>query len=45
MKLIVIEEKDIEHPCQFEDNVLEQMRDQEEELRKQLQGKKNNFIL
>lgn len=43
MKLIVTEAKDTEQIYQFEVNELEQMRVQDEELKKLLQVRKNNF--
>ena len=45
MKLIVIEEKDIEIVYRFVVNVPEQMRDHDGVLRKQSQVRKNNITL
>jgi hypothetical protein len=45
MKLIVIEEKDIETVYQFEVNELEQMHVVDVELKRLLPVKRNNFIL
>ena len=44
MRLIVIEEKDIETVYLFEDNELGQMHVHAAELRKQLQVRRNNYI-
>ena len=44
MKLIVIEENATETVCQFEDNELEQMLGVDEERKKLLLVRKNNFI-